>query len=238
MLPASIQIILFDMAGTTVDDTATGKSMVVDALIRSFKTVGLIVTETEIMENRGKPKRAAISDILTHRTASGLPPILPLDAVDSVYSAFLSRLREGINALEEMTGASDLFQYLKSRGIRIGVGSGFPSEIVEGIVDRLGWREKNLIDYVGSAESVGAGRPDPKMIFDIMAKFSVKDPKNVVKVGDTEVDILEGKNAGAWTVGVLSGTQPRKRLAALQPDFLVESIRSIPDLIDGKRSKP
>lgn len=76
------------------------------------------------------------------------------------------------------------------------------------------------------------------MIFDIMAKFSVKDPKNVVKVGDTEVDILEGKNAGAWTVGVLSGTQPRKRLAALQPDFLVESIRSIPDLIDGERSKP
>ena len=132
------------MAGTTVDDTATGKSMVVDALIRSFKTVGLIVTETEIMENRGKPKRAAISDILTHRTASGLPPILPLDAVDSVYSAFLSRLREGINALEEMTGASDLFQYLKSRGIRIGVGSGFPSEIVEALSTGSAGEKKTL----------------------------------------------------------------------------------------------
>ena len=118
MLPASIKIILFDMAGTTVNDTATGKSMVVDALTRSFKTVGLNVSETEIM-----------------------------------------------------------------------------------------------------------------------AKFSVKDPKNVVKVGDTEVDILEGKNAGAWTVGVLSGTQPRKRLAALQPDFLVESIRSIPDLIRQRRTR-
>ena len=234
MLPASIKIILFDMAGTTVNDTATGKSMVVDALTRSFKTVGLNVSGTEIMENRGKPKRAAISDILTHHIASGHPQILPVDAV---YSAFLSRLREGIDALAEMTGASDLFQYLKSRGIRIGVGSGFPSEIVEGIVDRLGWREKNLIDYVGSAESVGAGRPDPKMIFDIMAKFSVNDPKNVVKVGDTEVDILEGKNAGAWTVGVLSGTQPRKRLAALQPDFLVESIRSIRDLIRQRRTR-
>jgi len=234
MLPASIKIILFDMAGTTVNDTATGKSMVVNALTRSFKTVGLNVSETEIMENRGKPKRAAISDILTHHTASGPPRIL---TVDAVYSAFLSRLREGIDALAEMTGASDLFQYLKSRGIRIGVGSGFPSEIVEGIVDRLGWREKNLIDYVGSAESVGAGRPDPKMIFDIMEKFSVNDPKNVVKVGDTEVDILEGKNAGAWTVGVLSGTQPRKRLAALQPDFLVESIRSIPNLIRQRRTR-
>jgi phosphoglycolate phosphatase-like HAD superfamily hydrolase len=69
-----------------------------------------------------------------------------------------------------------------------------------------------------------------------MGKFSVKDPQNVVKVGDTEVDILEGKNAGAWTVGVLSGTQPRRRLAALQPDFLVENIRSIADLIRQRRT--
>jgi phosphonatase-like hydrolase len=231
MLPASIEIILFDMAGTTVNDAAMGKSMVVDALIRSFNTIGLSVTETEVMENRGKPKRATISEILHHHTKSGFPSILPKDAADAVYSEFLSRLREGIHALEEMNGASDLFRHLKSRGINIGVGSGFPTEIVEGIVDRLGWREKNLIDYVASAESVGAGRPDPKMIFDIMGKFSVKDPQNVVKVGDTEVDILEGKNAGTWTVGVLSGTQPRKRLAALQPDFLVENIRSIADLI-------
>jgi len=47
VLPASIQIILFDMAGTTVNDTAMGNSMVVDALTRSIPNL--------IDEERSKP---------------------------------------------------------------------------------------------------------------------------------------------------------------------------------------
>ncbi len=229
MTMVSIQIVLFDMAGTTVNDRAVGKSMVVDAMIGAFSEAGVAVTGDQIVTHRGKPKREAIFHILAERNASGYPA--PQGVLDTVYRSFLSRLRDSVDKLEEMTGVSAVFQSLKSNGIRIGVGSGFPEEIVYAIVDRFGWQQKGLIDYVGTVEKTGAGRPDPKMIYDIMAQFSVSDPRAVMKVGDTEMDILEGKNAGVWTVGVLSGTQPRERLAALEPDFLVDSIRCIPGLI-------
>jgi phosphonoacetaldehyde hydrolase len=40
------------------------------------------------------------------------------------------------------------------------------------------------------------------MIFRIMEETGVCPPAAVVKIGDTVPDIEEGRNAGAWTVGV------------------------------------
>ena len=39
-----------------------------------------------------------------------------------------------------------------------------------------------------------------------MLRMNVYPPRTVVKVGDTVSDILEGKNAGAWSIGVLTGS--------------------------------
>src|SRR5262249_48058679 len=45
-------------------------------------------------------------------------------------------------------------------------------------------------------------RPKPWMIFRLMEELDVCPPAAVVKVGDTVPDIEEGRNAGAWSVGV------------------------------------
>ncbi len=47
-----------------------------------------------------------------------------------------------------------------------------------------------------------AGRPAPWMIFRLMELTGVFPAAAVVKVGDTVPDIEEGRNAGAWAVGV------------------------------------
>jgi len=52
------------------------------------------------------------------------------------------------------------------------------------------------------ADEVPAGRPEPWMLLRAMEEMRVFPPSCVVKVGDTEADIAEGLNAGAWTVGV------------------------------------
>merc|ERR1712232_1435387 len=105
-------------------------------------------------------------------------------------------------------------------GIRVCVGSGFPAKVVEPIVEAMGWS----IDGAFSSEALGAGRPDPIMVKAAMDKCGVSDVRKVVKVGDTVVDIEEGKNGGAWTVAVLTGTQSREKLAAANPDCIIESV--------------
>lgn len=50
------------------------------------------------------------------------------------------------------------------------------------------------------------GRPYPYMVFKNMEKLGTKSVENAIKVGDTIADILEGKNAGMISVGIIEGS--------------------------------
>ena len=75
------------------------------------------------------------------------------------------------------------------------------------------------------------GRPNPKMIHNAMQQLGVTKPQKVVKIGDTIVDIQEGKNADVWTVAVLTGSQTEKQLMTVQPDYILSSIRALPEVL-------
>jgi phosphoglycolate phosphatase len=54
-------------------------------------------------------------------------------------------------------------------------------------------------------------------------------------VGDTETDIMAGKELGLRTVGVLSGIRVRERLEAVEPDVLLSSIVELVPLLEVSR---
>ena len=82
-------------------------------------------------------------------------------------------------------------------------------------------------DYISSDE-VKHGRPEPHMIFELMRRNGVGSPENVVKVGDTENDILEGLNAKCFkSVGVLSRAEDRERLLAAGASDVVNSVMDL-----------
>jgi beta-phosphoglucomutase-like phosphatase (HAD superfamily) len=65
-----------------------------------------------------------------------------------------------------------------------------------------------------------------------MDKANVYPVEAVVKVEDTAAGIWEGQNAGAWTIALYAtGSNDYDQLAAAQPDFLVPSIRYVPEVI-------
>jgi phosphoglycolate phosphatase len=214
---------MFDLAGTTVDDRQAGASLVVSALVRAFARAGISIQAQAVHRHRGKEKIEAIQSILEAEHLVG--------HAAQIQEFFLADLNGQLGMLVEIDSAADVFRELKERGIRVAVGSGFPTDIVERIVMQMGWKEAGLIDYAGSAEQVGAGRPDPKMIRHAMHCLSIVDPKRVLKVGDTMADIEEGRNAGVWTVGVLTGSQSKEDLVGAGADFVLPSIREVPGLL-------
>ena len=105
------------------------------------------------------------------------------------------------------------------------------------------------------ADDVPAGRPAPWMIFRAMEATGVFPPAAVVKVGDTVIDIEDGRNAGAWSVGVvdsssemgltaeelagLSATERERRREAVlnryeeaRCDAAIRTIDQLPSLVD------
>lgn len=63
------------------------------------------------------------------------------------------------------------------------------------------------------------------------------EPENCLMVGDTTVDILAGKAAGAQTVGVLCGFGEEKELRRAGADLILPSSTELPEiLLHGKRN--
>nr|AKA95151.1 phosphonoacetaldehyde hydrolase [Karlodinium veneficum] len=226
-LPADVELVLFDMAGTTVDDDVDGMPLVIAAFRATFKAYdGSEVSLDNANAVRGYEKKEALRRLLCSQRglAEGTADEAEVDSLFAIFKVELDKLTA--NMKKEIAGTTETFSILREHGIRICVGSGFPAKVVESIVEAMGW----TVDCAFSSEALGAGRPDPVMVKAAMEKCSISDSRKVVKVGDTVVDIEEGKNGGAWTVAVLTGTQSREKLAAASPDCIIESVADLPKL--------
>lgn len=228
-----VYLVVFDLAGTTFNDNINGLPLITVAMQEAFKRHGFQIEPSNVNEVRGMEKKEAIRTLLgsfknTHHD---------LSLVDRIFGDFKTSLDQQVNKLQnEIPGTTDVFMKLKEQDIKIAVGSGFPHELVIKIVEALNWAD--IVDYVSSAEKEGNGRPNPCLIKSAMVEFGITDPNDVVKVGDTKLDIQEGKNAGCWTVAVLTGTQNRSKLAVENPNFIIESVVELPKIIKKIQSSP
>eukprot|EP00794_Sanderia_malayensis_P003333 gene3333-3822_t len=228
----SIELAVFDLAGTTVDDMINGTPLVTVAMIEAFDKAGFEVTSSQVNQVRGMEKREAINQILLQMQSNILDSGVDKrhSLVDAIFHDFKVALDHHLISIDkEIDGTTNVFRDLSSKGIKIAVGSGFPQVVVENIVKKLNWGE--FVDYVSSAEKEGKGRPDPALILSAMKHLNILDAKKVIKIGDTKVDIKEGKNAGCWTIAVLTGTQKEESLKEENPDFIIDNVKSVPKVI-------
>jgi phosphonatase-like hydrolase len=243
-LASSISLAVLDLAGTTLDDRVDGVSVVAGAMTEAFAREGIALPAEAFAAERGRRKADAVGRLIEKLggsaswTGAGEPGHAEPAARDGelnslaarIYQTFLHELEQRLPLVSEIPGATDTMRLLRARGVRVALGSGFPSEIVDALLGRLGWERSGLVDYV-IPEDLGGSRPEPAGIVAAMRRLGVVDPRKVVKVGDTVVDVEEGRNAGVWTVGVLTGAGSRDQLEAAGADRVVESIRALPGLL-------
>jgi phosphonatase-like hydrolase len=132
-----------------------------------------------------------------------------------------------------MPGVEDVFAQLRTRGVRVALNTAFSRDIAEAIVARFGWRERGVIDDLVAADDVPAGRPQPYMIDTLRTRAGDVAAAAVVKIGDTEVDIAEGRNAGVGkVVSVTTGAFTRQELLPYRPDAVIDDLRELAALLD------
>ncbi len=210
-----LRLVVFDMAGTTVDDRVDGVPLVLRSYDDALRSHGIEVPMEVLNEQRGRDKRTVIGE-------------LGGEDAEEIYSLFNAKLLSNVNQVREIPGASEAFRFLRGHGVGVALNTGFPQEVADGIVDHLAWEREGLIDAWTCSEDVGRSRPDPAMIHALMEDLGVADPETVMKVDDTATGIEEGLNAGAVTLGVLTGTQTRERLLRARPHDIIESVRELP----------
>lgn len=219
----ALDFVLFDMIGTTVQDAKTGESVILESFKNAFNRHEIDVSYDEINRQRGKSKQIAIETIVKEMN-------LKSKVQNFIYHDFMNELQSRIIYFEEMLHATTVFQKLKTKEIKIGIGSGLPLHFMMQLMEHLSWNPDDF-SYINSSDELPAGRPDPVMIFDAMDKLNYNDKNRILKIGDTVVDVLEGKNAEVLTAMVLSGTQKKENLSDMKPDFIWDSMKDLLNFI-------
>jgi phosphonatase-like hydrolase len=228
---SDIQLVVFDMAGTTVKDRDNVHIALMNAMLKG----GYEVSRKEANDVMGYPKPYAILELLKVKEPDQSK--INDDLVDQLHQHFLAEMLdfyENDPSVEPVEDAEFVFKALHDAGIKIGLDTGFSKDIAETIVKRLGWLENGLIDTLVASDEVPAGRPEPFMIHKIMEMNGIKDVKNVVKVGDTISDLLEGKNTGCkYTIGITTGAYKKEELEPYYHTHLVSHLTEILPIILG-----
>lgn len=207
-LENQIKMVVFDWAGTTVD---YGSSAPMDVFKMVFDEAKIYLTREEINGPMGMEKKTHIRSLLSLESAKRqweqvYHRIWNEEDVETLYQKFEAKLHEVVAEYSTpIDGVVDTVKVLRENGIKIGSTTGYNNEMMKQVLPMAkacGYEP----DCVVTPDITGKGRPTPFMLNECMRVLNVYPPKCVVKVGDTITDIYEGKNAGAWSIGILAGS--------------------------------
>lgn len=200
----------------------------------------LVDSRRDIAESCNRALLACGFPALTHAelegyVGDGAPQLLARAArialddvrIDQLMTEFLDYYSaHPIDYTELMPGARAALDSLG--GYPLGVCTNKPRRtavrVLEGL--ELSSRFKAIV----AGDDLPQKKPDPAMVrlsADLLGIVATE----LVMVGDGPQDILSGRGAGAFTVGVRGGIQAIERLLAVSPDVVIDSLEELPALI-------
>ena len=219
-------LVIFDMAGTTVEDGG----QVPSAFASTLAANGIVLSPEEITRVRGASKRQAIRDLLNlSATEARLDEASSRSRADQIYAEFRRSLAHSYTTggVRSVPGAAALIQDLRGRGIKVALTTGFDRDITTLLLSSLGWT-RHTVDAVVCGDDVSNGRPAPDMILFAMKLSAVDDPAQVANVGDTTLDLESAARAGVkWNIGVLSGAHGREALERAPHTQIIQSVADL-----------
>jgi len=253
-----LEAVVLDWAGTTVDFGSVAPAR---TLVKLFASRDIELSDSEVRRDMGLPKKEHIRAILSMpriRDAwarmNGNPPADP--EVERMYAEFipmqLSCLAEYSSVIP---GVAETVALLRERGLKIGSTTGYTRDMLDLLLQSSA-REGYVPDCSVTPGEAGSGRPHPFMMYECAIRMQVYPMSAIAKVGDTPADILEGLNAGAWSIGVagtgnmiglthdeFAGLSEAERAARLVQagavleqagaHFVIDSVSRLPPVLDA-----
>ncbi|MEV6416686.1 phosphonatase-like hydrolase [Kribbella sp. NPDC051718] len=220
-----IQLVVLDMAGTTVAD---------DGLVEKAFTQAIGAQGIE----EGSPK---YDEMLAHvRATMGESKITVfrhlLDNDEAAAQQANKAFETAYGALVDeghcapIAGAEEAIREMRQSGVKVCLTTGFAETTQQRILAALGW--KNLADLTLCPAQAGRGRPYPDMVLKALLELKADAVAGVAVAGDTAYDMTSGVRAGAGIVaGVLTGAHGNDQLVAAGATHVLESVRDLPGLL-------
>lgn len=117
-------------------------------------------------------------------------------------------------------GIMDVLKTLKKRGVKIAVATNKYQAGAEGVMESY-FGEIGFDLILGQIDTRPI-KPAPDIVFAAMKHFGAS-PEETIYIGDSNVDMQTGINAGVRTVGVTWGFRSEEELRAFNPWHIIQS---------------
>ena len=204
-------LIAFDWDGTLYDST----QIIVRCIQAAVTDVG---GQTPSNEQAAYVIGMALMPALAHAA-----PDVPKEKYPLLGERYRYHYALHHNDLSLFDGVMPLLQALHERQHLLAVATGKSRKGLDEALHQVALR--GIFDASRTADET-AGKPDPRMLQELMAELGVT-PERTLMIGDTTHDLQMANNAGCASVGVSYGAHGRSGLEDFHPRAVVHSVAEL-----------
>ncbi len=206
-------LIAFDWDGTLFDST----KIIVRCIQAAVRDVGGTVPSDQAA---GYVIGLGLMQALAHAA-----PDVPPEKYPELGARYRHHYAASTSDLSLFEGVLPLLAGLKARGHLLAVATGKSRRGLDKALQSV--ELKGVFDGSRTADET-AGKPDPRMLLELMAQFDIPAGR-VLMVGDTTHDLQMALNAACPSVGVSYGAHAPDAFAALGPRHVAHSVPGLQD---------
>ncbi|MCL1623236.1 phosphoglycolate phosphatase [Moraxella sp. Tifton1] len=207
-------LIIFDLDGTLIDslpDLATA----VNATLTTLNAPN--ASTNDIRNWVGNGSQALIKRALAWANLSA-------DMLDEAHAIFLNHYANTHDDTRQYPGVTAGLEQLLKQGFLLALCTNKPTQFLPDIIQRMGWEDKFACILGG--DSLPVKKPSGMPLLHICQTLDM-DVAHTVMVGDSQNDVMAGKNAGMTTLGLTYGYNYGKHISQSNPDAVFDDFESL-----------
>ena len=212
-----IKLLIFDLDGTLVDTLVTIQT----AVNNTMKEYGFKQYSYEEMRTIvGHGARKLIKDVC----ASEMPEEGGDEFFEKVYNFYGDAYYAvHLDVEKPYDGILEALTKFKEAGYELAVLSNKPNEFVEGILNKI--FPQGLFSHMQGQTELPI-KPHPAGALAVAEKLGYK-PEECAFIGDSDTDVMTGKNANMFAVAVTWGYRDRDLLESLAPEAIADTAEEL-----------
>lgn len=216
---------IFDLDGT-LTDTLESLTYSVNETLRELE-LGQITPE-QCKSFVGHGARRLIEDSI--QAAGGNPKLLIEKGMETYGRIFKVHCTYKVAPYD---GIVEMLEELGRMGIKLAVLSNKPHMQTRDVVGTF-FDADTFLSVQGQREEIPR-KPDPTGIYCVLEELGVSKD-DCLYIGDSDVDMVTGENAGVTTVGVSWGFRTKEVLEAHRATYIVDKPEEIISIVKGAES--
>jgi len=211
-----ITTVAFDLDGTLIDSSQG----ILDSLFRAMTQYSIqpVITRLDAHFFMGKSLDEVLKVLMPHENN---------ETLKKVGDYYIAHYHENyMNNAVAFEGVVETITALHKKGFKLAVATAKHTFCAEGELKSAGIRK--FFSTVKGIENNIPSKPNPKLLLMACDDLGSK-PSETLMVGDTDRDVLMGRNAGCFTAAVTHGNWSKERFIKenILPDFFLDKFEEL-----------